>query len=155
MDDSQRKTSAPADSPVAQTVTDTPVSLDNAHRKVSFTQSWVLFFRNYAKFTGRSSRSAYWFWVLWSVIITLVIEILRASIGGEVSPVDIIDIVWSLAIIVPGFALWSRRLHDVGRSGWWQLIVLTIVGIIPLFIWLVRAGDSDTNKYGDNVEQGL
>lgn len=128
--------------------------MDISHRKVSFAQSWVLFFRNYAKFSGRSSRSAYWFWVLWSVIITLVIEILRASIGGEVSPVDIIDLVWSLAIIVPGFALAARRLHDVGRSGWWQLIVLTIVGIIPLFIWLVRAGDSDTNKYGDNVEQG-
>lgn len=129
--------------------------MDISHRKVSFAQSWVLFFRNYANFSGRSSRSAYWFWFLWSVIITLFIEILRASIGGELSPVDIIDLVWSLAIIVPGFALAARRLHDVGRSGWWQLIALTIVGIIPLFIWFVRVGDSDTNKYGDNEEQGL
>ena len=129
--------------------------MDISHRKVSFAQSWVLFFRNYANFSGRSSRSAYWFWFLWSVIITLFIEILRASIGGELSPVDIIDLVWSLGIHVPGFALAARRLHDVGRSGWWQLIALTIVGIIPLFIWFVSAGDSDTNKYGDNVEQGL
>ena len=89
------------------------------------------------------------------MIITLFIEILRASIGGELSPVDIIDLVWSLAIIVPGFALAATRLHDVGRSGWWQLIALTIVGIIPLFIWFVSAGDSDTNKYDDNEEQGL
>ena len=129
--------------------------MDISHRKVSFAQSWVLFFRNYANFSGRSSRSAYWFWFLWTVIITLFIEILRASIGGELSPVDIIDLVWSLGILVPGFALAARRLHDVGRSGWWQLIALTIVGIIPLFIWFVSAGDSDTNKYGDNVEQGL
>ncbi len=129
--------------------------MDISHRKVSFAQSWVLFFRNYANFSGRSSRSAYWFWFLWSVIITLFIEILRASIGGELSPVDIIDLVWSLGILVPSFALAARRLHDVGRSGWWQLIALTIVGIIPLFIWFVSAGDSDTNKYGDNVEQGL
>ena len=129
--------------------------MDISHRKVSFAQSWVLFFRNYANFSGRSSRSAYWFWFLWSVIITLFTEILRASIGGELSPVDIIDLVWSLGILVPGFALAARRLHDVGRSGWWQLIALTIVGIIPLFIWFVSAGDSDTNKYGDNVEQGL
>jgi len=129
--------------------------VDISHRKVSFAQSWVLFFRNYANFSGRSSRSAYWFWFLWSVIITLFIEILRASIGGELSPVDIIDLVWSLGILVPSFALAARRLHDVGRSGWWQLIALTIVGIIPLFIWFVSAGDSDTNKYGDNVEQGL
>lgn len=89
------------------------------------------------------------------MIITLFIEILRASIGGELSPVDIIDLVWSLGILVPSFALAARRLHDVGRSGWWQLIALTIVGIIPLFIWFVRVGDSDTNKYGDNEEQGL
>ena len=129
--------------------------MDISHRKVSFAQSWVLFFRNYANFSGRSSRSAYWFWFLWSVIITLFTEILRASIGGELSPVDIIDLVWSLGILVPSFALAARRLHDVGRSGWWQLIALTIVGIIPLFIWFVSAGDSDTNKYGDNVEQGL
>ena len=149
--------------------------MDISHRKVSFAQSWVLFFRNYAKFSGRSSRSAYWFWILWSVIIALVIGILRVFIiftnlraGGtgleaeEIidivdsgSPIDIIESVWGLATIVPGLALAARRLHDVGRSGWWQLIVLTIVGIIPLFIWLVRAGDSDTNKYGDNVEQGL
>ena len=87
--------------------------------------------------------------------ITLVIEILRASIGGEVSPVDIIDLVWSLAILIPTFSLGARRLHDVGRSGWWQLIPLTIVGIIPYLIWVLRAGDSETNKYGDNVEQGM
>ena len=52
-------------------------------------------------------------------------------------------------------ALSARRLHDVGRSGWWQLIPLTIVGIIPYLIWVLRAGDSETNKYGDNVEQGI
>ena len=113
------------------------------------------FFRNYAKFSGRSSRSAYWFWLLWSLLITLVIEVLRASIGGELSPIDIIDLIWSLAILLPTFALGARRLHDVGRSGWWQLIPLTIVGIIPYLIWVLRAGDSEANKYGDNVEQGM
>ena len=88
------------------------------------------------------------------MIVVFFIEILRSG-SEEPGIVDIIDLVWSLAILVPSFAISARRLHDVGRSGWWQLIVLTIVGIIPLFIWFVRAGDSDTNKYGDNVEQGL
>lgn len=128
--------------------------MDISHRKVSFAQSWVLFFRNYAKFSGRSSRSAYWFWFLWSMIVAFFIGFLAGLSGGS-SIFDILDLVWSLAILVPSFALAARRLHDVGRSGWWQLIVLTIVGIIPLFIWFVSAGDSDTNKYGDNVEQGL
>ena len=88
------------------------------------------------------------------MIVVFFIEILRSG-NEEPGIVDIIDLVWSLAILVPSFAISARRLHDVGRSGWWQLIILTIVGIIPLFIWLVSAGDSDTNKYGDNVEQGL
>ena len=77
------------------------------------------------------------------------------GLSGDSNIFHILDLVWSLAILVPSFALAARRLHDVGRSGWWQLIILTIVGIIPLFIWFVSAGDSETNKYGDNVEQGL
>ena len=128
--------------------------MDVSHRKVSFAQSWILFFKNYANFSGRSSRSAYWFWILWSVIVTSSIEILRAGIG-EAGIVYFIDFVWSLGILVPTVALAARRLHDVGRSGWWQLIAFTIIGIIPLFIWNVRAGDSETNKYGDNVEEGM
>lgn len=128
--------------------------MDVSHRKVSFAQSWVLFFKNYAKFSGRSSRSAYWFWVLWSVIVAFFIGFLL-GLSGDSSIFHILDLVWSLAILVPSFALVARRLHDVGRSGWWQLIAFTIIGIIPLFIWTVRAGDSETNKYGDNVEAGL
>ena len=128
--------------------------MDVSHRKVSFAQSWILFFKNYANFSGRSSRSAYWFWILWSVIVTSSIEILRAGIG-EAGIVYFIDFVWSLGILVPTVALAARRLHDVGRSGWWQLIAFTIIGIIPLFIWNVRVGDSETNKYGDNVEEGM
>ena len=128
--------------------------MDISHRKVSFAQSWVLFFRNYANFSGRSSRSAYWFWHLWSVIVSFFIEFL-VGLSGDSIIFNILGLVWGLAVLVPSSALTARRLHDVGRSGWWQLIVLTIVGIIPLFIWLVSAGDNDTNKYGDNVEQGL
>ena len=128
--------------------------MDNSHRKVSFVQSWVLFFKNYAKFSGRSSRSAYWFWMLWFATIEFFLAVLKVS-SDESIIVDVIGLVWSLGILVPYYSISARRLHDVGRSGWWQLISLTIVGIIPLFIWTVRAGDSDTNKYGDNVEQGL
>lgn len=128
--------------------------MDVSHRKVSFAQSWVLFFKNYANFSGRSSRSAYWFWALWSTIVVFSIEILRAG-SGEAGIIDIIDSVWNLAILLPSLAIGARRLHDVGRSGWWLLIAFTIVGIIPLFIWNVRTGDSETNKYGDNVEAGM
>ena len=128
--------------------------MDINHRKVSFAQSWVLFFRNYAKFSGRSSRSAYWFWILWSAIIGFFFAVLRVS-SDESIIVDVIDLVWSLGTLVPTCAILARRLHDVGRSGWWQLIAITIVGLIPLFFWFITEGDSETNKYGDNVEQGI
>ena len=88
------------------------------------------------------------------MIVSFFIEFL-VGLSGDSIIFNILGLVWGLAVLVPSSALTARRLHDVGRSGWWQLIVLTIVGIIPLFIWLVSAGDSDTNKYGDNVEQGL
>lgn len=126
--------------------------MDVSHRKVSFAQSFVLFFKNYANFSGRSSRSAYWFWILWVTIISIFIEVIRAV---SVDIAVLVDLAWTLGTIVPTVAIAVRRLHDVGRSGWWQLIALTVVGIIPLFIWFVRAGDSETNKYGDNVEAGI
>ena len=127
--------------------------MDNTHRKVSFTQSWVLFFRNYAKFSGRSSRSAYWFWTLWTAIYAFFVMLLSAF-SGDSSTLNLVNVV-NLAILLPSYALAARRLHDVGRSGWWQLIAITIVGLIPLFLWFVTEGDSETNKYGDNVEQGV
>ena len=68
--------------------------------------------------------------------------------------IDLIELLWSLAIIVPGIAIGIRRLHDVNRSGWWWLIAFTVVGLIPLFIWSVRAGDNDLNDYGEDIEQG-
>ena len=128
--------------------------MDNSHRKVSFAQSCILFFKNYAKFSGRSSRSAYWFWTLWTVIYAFFIMLLNAF-SGDSSILDLVQVVFNVAILLPSYALAARRLHDVGRSGWWQLIAITIVGLIPLFLWFVTEGDSETNKYGDNVEQGV
>jgi uncharacterized membrane protein YhaH (DUF805 family) len=55
----------------------------------------------------------------------------------------------SLAFFLPGLALLVRRLHDVGRSGWWFFITFTIIGIPVLFYWLVRASDAGANKYGE------
>ena len=53
-----------------------------------------------------------------------------------------------LAIVLPSIAVTARRLHDVSRSGWWMLIPMTIVGIIPFYYWVCKAGDSQDNRYG-------
>jgi uncharacterized membrane protein YhaH (DUF805 family) len=56
-----------------------------------------------------------------------------------------------MLILLPSLAVTTRRLHDVNRSGWWQLIPYTIIGIVPFLYWLCRSGDSQVNEYGAAV----
>ena len=106
-------------------------------------------FNKYATFSGRASRSEYWFFILFSIlggIVALIIDvmILGYSIESEYTPINSI---FSLVLIIPTIAAACRRLHDVNKSGWWQLISITIIGIIPLMIWLCSEG---TKKKKDN-----
>ena len=63
-------------------------------------------------------------------------------------PTWICDIA-SIALLLPSWGVWWRRLHDVGKSGWWTLLAFTIIGIIPLFIWSVSEGEEHVNQYGE------
>ena len=114
------------------------------NRKVMFIESIKLFFTNYVDFKGRSSRSAYWWWVVWCIILTLLIEYVSYEAG----------VLWSLATTIPSFSLGCRRLHDIGKSGWWQLIAFTVIGLIPLLWWSIKKGTEGENKYGADVEAG-
>jgi uncharacterized membrane protein YhaH (DUF805 family) len=93
----------------------------------------------YAQFTGRASRSEYWWFYLFTVLATAVADRLSGTVGN----------IASLAFFLPGLALMVRRLHDVGRSGWWFFITFTIIGIPVLLYWLVRASDAGSNSYGE------
>jgi len=84
-------------------------------------------FSKYATFSGRSSRSAYWFWVLLYVLIVIVATIIDAGIGSSA----IAGLV-GLAFLIPNLAVLCRRLHDTDRTGWWILI-----GFVPLVGWIV------------------
>ena len=96
---------------------------------VSFTEAINLGFRNYFKFSGRSTRSEYWWWVLFIILASTLFSITECGIKivtqGQSS---ILQNLFSLATLIPSLALGSRRLHDVSKSGWWQL------GIMLLFI---------------------
>ena len=61
----------------------------------------------------------------------------------------VISFIYSLVVFIPSLAVGSRRLHDIGKSGWWQLLILTIVGIILLIIWYAIDSKED-NIYGKN-----
>jgi uncharacterized membrane protein YhaH (DUF805 family) len=101
--------------------------------------------KKYADFTGRARRKEYWMFVL----IYSVINIVLAVLG-----LDIISIIFGLALFVPSVSIAARRLHDTGRSGWWQLIILIpLIGFIILIVFLAQ-DSHDANDYGVNPKEG-
>lgn len=113
---------------------------------MSFKQSISSGFRRYFDFRTRSSRSEYWWWTLFAILVGIAAIILDEVLFGGAAVLDTIS---SLALLLPGLAVSIRRLHDVDRSGWWFLIVFTVVGIIfPLLYWYIKPGTLGTNKYG-------
>lgn len=105
--------------------------LDRPLRGATMPEAFVRFFQKYAVFSGRASRSEFWWWVLANFIVGIVLGIIAAIIGTQ-----ILTYIWDLVIIVPTFALGARRLHDTNRSGWWQLLeLIPIIGWIILIVW--------------------
>ena len=113
------------------------------------------FFANYANFKGRARRSEYWFASLFTGLVSFVASIITpATVSDNGMPqYGIATIIWSLAIIVPGLAVATRRLHDTGRSGATLFLVLIpIVGAIILLVFLVQDSAAGPNQYGDPVK---
>ena len=107
----------------------------------------------YATFSGRATRSEYWYVVLFGYLLALLIVFLGMIID---SPELIIGLstVLSLILLVPGLAVCIRRLHDTGRSGWWYLLVLIpYIGAFALLI-IFCLKSSEDNKYGPKPFSG-
>ncbi|MCW8834052.1 MAG: DUF805 domain-containing protein [Colwellia sp.] len=97
--------------------------------------------KKYADFNGRARRKEYWMFVL----IYMIINFILALLG-----MDIISIVIGLALLIPSISIGTRRLHDTGRSGWWQLIYFVpLIGLIVMLVFLVQDSHDD-NDYGVN-----
>ena len=103
----------------------------------------------YATFRGRATRSEYWWFYLFALLLTW-----GANVVGAVAMQDDLGVmgsIASLALLLPSLAVGARRLHDIGRSGWWQLLSLTVVGILLLIYWFAKAGENAANAYGEAV----
>ena len=115
---------------------------------VGFGEAIALFFKNYTNFSGRSSRSEYWWIVVFNILVSIAFSVLMVAMQEYASTISVISLLYSLAFFIPGLALFIRRLHDTGRNGWYMLIALIpIVGAILLFIRLVKGSD-DRNEWG-------
>ena len=104
---------------------------------------------NYVGFSGRASRSEYWFWVLFTMIVSLVTGIMDGFIFGSEFGTGTISNIAAVIYFLPGLAVFARRLHDVGRSGWWILSSILILPVLLLLYWLIIEGDSNPNEYGE------
>jgi len=101
----------------------------------------------YTDFTGRAARPEFWWFYLFSMIVMIAATILDWILSFAIG-ISIFQFLVSLALIAPQLAAGARRLHDTDRSGWLQLLSLTIIGIIPLIYWLCQPGTQGQNRYG-------
>jgi len=117
---------------------------------MTFSQAVSAGFAKYSTFSGRASRSEFWFWVLFGTLAGLVatafdVAIFGIDFGTQVSPLNGLV---NLALLVPSLAVGARRFHDMDRTGWWQLLVLTGIGAVVLLVWWCFRGTDGPNRYG-------
>lgn len=110
-----------------------------APKKMSFGEAIKYCFKNYANFKGRSSRTEYWYFYLFGILVLFVTAILS----------DVLYSLSALGLILPFITVLTRRLHDTGRSGMKTLFLfIPFIGGILVLVWLCKAGDKAANKFG-------
>lgn len=114
--------------------------------------NWYLsVLKKYAVFTGRAGRPEFWFFMLFNIIAAIILGIIDGVLGLSVAGAGLLGLVYSLGVLVPSLAVGARRLHDTGRSGWWQLIgLIPLIGFIVLIVFFVMESHRGDNKYGSN-----
>tara|TARA_Y100000813_G_scaffold45317_1_gene31142 strand:- start:91 stop:459 length:369 start_codon:yes stop_codon:yes gene_type:complete len=112
--------------------------------------------KKYATFNGRAGLSEYWWFILFLTLGNLVFSGLDSYLGttagfmyqGNIEiKTSLFNGIFSLLTFIPSIAVAARRLHDVNKSGWWQLLMLTIIGIFPLVYWLLKKPVDKGNRF--------
>ncbi len=105
--------------------------------------------RQYAVFTGRARRKEYWFFVLFYLLIAIALGFIDSMLGLGSEDYGLLSGLFGLAMILPALGVAVRRMHDIGRSGWWVLVsLIPFIGWL-IFIWFAtRDGEAGPNAYG-------
>ena len=122
---------------------------------MNFAQAITAGFRNYVNFTGRASRSEFWFWVLFAILVSIAATLIDVMLfsDSEMSPLSTLA---GLALLLPNLSVSVRRLHDLDRSGWWVLLgLIPIVGLIIIIIWNCSKGTPGPNRFGPDPLAGM
>ena len=115
--------------------------------------NWYLgVLKKYAVFSGRAQRAEYWYFVLFNTIVSIILMVLDVMLGtfDPRSVLGVLSGIYALAVFIPSLAVSVRRLHDIGKSGWWLLIgLIPLIGPILLIVWFATDSKED-NQYGKN-----
>ena len=109
--------------------------------------------KKYVKFSGRARRQEYWMFTLFNTIIMFVLMFICKELDNQT-----LYLLYFYAVLLPSLAVGARRLHDIGKSGWWMLLAfIPIVGWIILIIFFVKDGEEGSNYFGDDPKgrQGI
>ena len=119
------------------------VSASVVSEPMTFSKSLSTCLSKFVDFSGRANRPEYWWFYLFTLLLSWGSMIVDSS--------QILSMLVNLVLFLPNLAASARRLHDNGRSAWWLLIAFTIIGLIPLIIWLASKGNDQANEYGNPV----
>jgi uncharacterized membrane protein YhaH (DUF805 family) len=93
----------------------------------------------YVDFDGRASRSEFWWFFLFQIIVIVVLSMVLSIVGSLVS----------LALLLPGLGAGVRRLHDIGKSGWWIFIgLIPLIGWLIAIYWAAQPSQPESNNWG-------
>ncbi len=126
----------------------------NTYTGYTLTTAAQDFFKRYFNFSGRSTLSAYWYWVLANLLISILLSVADVFVLGlPVAEIGLLSGLWGLLTIIPYFALAVRRLHDIGKSGWNLLWVFLPAAVMyGSMIWFVVSFALDAVAVGGDLE---
>jgi uncharacterized membrane protein YhaH (DUF805 family) len=109
-------------------------------------------FAKYFNFAERAVPSEFWYWVLFTILVSIVTAVVDAMWFPDFYPISPLTDLFGLATLLPGLAVSVRRLHDTNRSGWWILLwFIPLIGIIVLIVWWVQQGTPGPNRFGPDL----
>lgn len=105
---------------------------------MTFSQAVSSVYKNYANFKGKSIRSEYWYFLLFTLLVNIASGFLSALLpSGLATIIAGASLLFAIVSFIPSLAVTVRRLHDIGKSGWWMLICFVpLIGIIVLLFWM-------------------
>jgi uncharacterized membrane protein YhaH (DUF805 family) len=116
-------------------------------------------FKQYFDFRGRARRKEYWYFSLFLIIFSIIADWSARILGmlvGSYKVYLVLYVLFCIATLIPSISVSVRRLHDIGRRGWWLLLCLVpIIGWIWLIVWACFDSKKGENKWGHNPKENI